>query len=187
MKTHLEDEGIQVYSLNDFPDVTEVLEDGATFRENALKKARQVARLTGKLTVADDSGLEVSGLAGRPGVLSARYAGEGATDDENNEKLLEELKGLPSEKRRASFRCALALVDPSGGEIVIEDECRGIILTARRGNRGFGYDPLFFFLPLNKTFAEMTGEEKNRVSHRGKALRRLKETLKDKVAGTAPP
>jgi XTP/dITP diphosphohydrolase len=183
----LEDEGIQVYSLNDFPGVTEVLEDGATFRENALKKARQVARLTGKLTVADDSGLEVSGLDGKPGVLSARYAGEGATDGENNEKLLEALEGLPKKKREASFRCVLALVDPSGGETVIEDECRGMILTERRGNRGFGYDPVFFFPPLDKTFAELTEAEKNRVSHRGKALRRLKEILKDKVREAASP
>lgn len=174
---YLKDEDILIYSLNDFPRAGKVKEDGKSFRENALKKARYVAKLTGRLAIADDSGLQVDALGGRPGVLSARFAGEKATDEENNEKLLKSLKGLPLERRGASFRCVLVLVEPSGRETVIEQECRGVIAREKRGSRGFGYDPLFFFPPLEKTFAQLTREEKNGVSHRGKALRKMKETL----------
>ncbi|NIQ38874.1 MAG: XTP/dITP diphosphatase [Proteobacteria bacterium] len=181
IKEVLTDVGVLVYSLNDFPDATTVEEDGRNFRENALKKARYAAQFTGKLAVADDSGLEVDALGGKPGVFSARFAGDMATDRENNRKLIEELKGLHQEARGASFRCVLALVEPSGQEIVIEEECRGLIVHQERGAGGFGYDPLFFFPPLNKTFAELTREEKNRVSHRGKALRKLREILTGKA------
>lgn len=177
---YLKDEEIRIYSLDDFPRTAEVKEDGKTFRENALKKARHVANSTGKLTLADDSGLEVDALGGKPGVLSARYAGEKATDDEKNKKLLDALNGLPLERRGASFRCVFALVEPSGHEVIIEEACRGVIAPERRGDRGFGYDPLFFFPPLQRTFAELTAEEKNVFSHRGKALRRLREILKHK-------
>jgi len=178
---YLKDENILIYSLNDFPSLREVKEDGKSFRENALKKARCVAESAGRLAVADDSGLEVHALKGKPGVHSARFAGEKATDDENNQKLLEALKGVPPKKRGASFRCVLALVEPSGEEVIIEEECGGTILSQKRGDKGFGYDPLFFFPPLDKTFAELTREEKNRVSHRGKALARLNEILRDKA------
>lgn len=181
IREYLKDKEIAIYSLNDFPDAPEVKEDGETFRENALKKARSVAYFTGKLAIADDSGLEVDALGGRPGVLSARFAGESATDDENNEKLLEALEGLSPEKRGASFHCVLALVEPSGQEIVIEEECRGTIGYQKRGRKGFGYDSLFFFPPLNRTFAELTQEKKNQVSHRGKALRRLRKIFKHKA------
>jgi XTP/dITP diphosphohydrolase len=177
----LEDEKIRIYSLNDFPNVAPIKEDGKTFRENALKKARHVAQLTNKPAIADDSGLEVDALGGKPGVLSARFAGEKATDNEKNEKLLKTLKGVPSAERGASFRCVLALVDPSGQEIVIEEECRGIIASEKRGKNGFGYDPLFFFPPLKKTFAQLTREKKNAVSHRGKALRKLRGILRRKT------
>ncbi len=177
----LRDLGIVIYSLNDFPTASEVKEDGRDFRENALKKARYVAHLTDKPAMADDSGLEVKALGGKPGVLSARFAGEKVDDEENNRKLLEVLKGLPLEKRGASFRCVLALVEPSGKETLIEEACQGLILLESRGRGGFGYDPLFFFPPVNKTFAELTREEKNEVSHRGKALKKLKELLKSKI------
>jgi XTP/dITP diphosphohydrolase len=184
IKEVLTDVGLLIYSLNDFPGATRVEEDGRDFRENALKKARYTVHFTGKLAVADDSGLEVDALGGKPGVFSARFAGEMATDRENNRKLIEELEGLPQEGRGASFRCVLALVEPSGQEIVIEEECRGLIVHQERGAGGFGYDPLFFFPPLNKTFAELTREEKNRVSHRGKALKKLREILTDKALET---
>ena len=185
--TYLKDENILIYSLNDFPSLEEAKEDGKSFRENALKKARCVADSTGRLAVADDSGLEVDALKGKPGVHSARFAGEKATDDENNAKLLEALKGVPRKKRGASFRCALALVAPSGEEVIIEEECSGTILSQKRGDKGFGYDPLFFFPPLDKTFAELTREEKNRISHRGKALARLKEVLREKAGAAIHP
>ncbi|MBW2057766.1 MAG: XTP/dITP diphosphatase [Deltaproteobacteria bacterium] len=178
IKGCLEREGWRAYSLEDFPEVGEVEEKGDTFTENALSKARTVARLTGRPALADDSGLEVDALDGKPGVLSARFAGQGATDEENNEKLLELLEGVPPERRGASFRCVLAIVWPSGEERIIEEDCRGMITSERRGTGGFGYDPLFFFPPLGKTFAELDQDEKNRVSHRGKALRRLKDVLR---------
>jgi XTP/dITP diphosphohydrolase len=180
IEAFLKNDDIRVLSLNDFPQAAEVNEKGKTFRENALRKARYAARLTQKLAVADDSGLEVDALDGKPGVFSARFAGENATDDENNEKLLHALKGVLPEKRGASFRCVLALAESLGKEMVIEEECRGVILAEKRGSKGFGYDPVFFFPPLNKTFAQLTKEEKNRVSHRGKALRRLREVLKER-------
>ena len=179
----LKDENIRVLSLNDFPEATEVDEEGETFRDNALRKARYAARLTQKLAVADDSGLEVDALDGDPGVFSARFAGEKATDDEKNDKLLHALKEVAPEKRGASFRCVLALVEPSGEHTVIEEACRGVILSEKRGRRGFGYDPLFFYPPYDRTFAELTGAEKNRVSHRGKALRKLREVLREMDQG----
>ena len=178
IEVFLKNENIRVLPLNDFPEAAEVDEEGETFRDNALRKARYAARLTQKLAVADDSGLEVDALDGDPGVFSARFAGEKATDDENNDKLLHALKDVAPEKRGASFRCVLALVEPSGEDTIIEEECRGVILSEKRGHRGFGYDPLFFYPPFNRTFAELTGVEKNSVSHRGKALRRLREVLR---------
>ncbi len=182
----LRDLDIVIYSLNDFPAASEVKEDGKNFRENALKKARYLADFTGKVALADDSGLEVEALGGKPGVLSARFAGGRASDQENNQKLLEALKGFSLERRRASFRCVLALAYPSGQEIVIEKTCQGVVLLQERGGGGFGYDPLFFFPPLNKTFAELTREEKNQVSHRGKALKRLKEILRARAPKPSP-
>ena len=183
IEAFLKNENIHVLSLNDFPEVLHVDEEGKTFRDNALRKARYAARLTQKLAIADDSGLEVDALDGHPGVFSARFAGEKATDPQNNDKLLHALRDVPSEKRGASFRCVLVLVEPSGEDTVIEEECRGVILSKKRGQRGFGYDPLFFYPPYDRTFAELTGAEKNRVSHRGKALRRLREVLRQMAQG----
>ncbi|MBN1254020.1 MAG: XTP/dITP diphosphatase [Deltaproteobacteria bacterium] len=170
---------IQVLSLKDFPTLPPVEEDGRTFRANALKKARAVAQQTGRLTIADDSGLEVDYLQGKPGVHSARFAGEEASDADNNRKLLGLLKGIPPSQRGAAFRCVIAIADPTGKESWVEGECKGVIGEHARGTQGFGYDPLFIIPELGKTLAELPLEEKNRISHRGKALAALKEVLRD--------
>lgn len=173
----------QILGLNDFPQLEEVKEDGDTFRGNALKKARERAEVTGLLTLADDSGLLVDYLDGRPGVYSARYAGKEATDSDNNRKLIAELKGIPWDKRTAHFVCVIALVDPiSGEEIVVEGRCDGIIGLLPRGENGFGYDPLFFIPEYDKTMAELKLEIKNRISHRAKALQRMKEILSERYS-----
>lgn len=169
----------RVVSYREYPPVPTIEEDGATFRDNALKKARIVARHTRRLTIADDSGLEVDALQGRPGVHSARFAGATATDQENNRKLLDSLDAVPPEERGAAFRCVIAVVDPDGREAVVEGACRGVIEVNERGSGGFGYDPLFVIPELGKTLAELPLSLKNRVSHRGKALDALKEVLGD--------
>lgn len=170
---------MQVLSLADFPSLLPIEEDGRTFLENALKKARAVAQHTGRLTIADDSGLEVDCLQGKPGVRSARFAGEGASDADNNRMLLQLLDGIPSSQRGAAFRCVIAIVDPTGKESWVEGECKGLIGDSEKGTQGFGYDPLFLIPALGKTLAELPLAEKNRISHRGKALTALKEVLKD--------
>ncbi len=172
--------GIKVIPLDAISEDVDLTEDGATFEENALKKARKVARVSGKLTLADDSGLEVEALGGAPGVRSARFAGEDAGDEENNRELLRRLQGVPAERRRASFRCVMALVDPATGrEWVVEGSCHGIILENPRGEGGFGYDPLFFLPEREKTMAELPLAEKNRISHRGRALKAIKAVLRE--------
>jgi XTP/dITP diphosphohydrolase len=155
-----------------------VVENGEDYRDNVLKKARFFARWTGKATLADDSGLEVDYLKGRPGVFSARYAGDGANDRENNRRVLQELEGVSPGKRGAVFRCVMALVTPWGDEEVVEGGCRGRIGLEERGEMGFGYDPIFLIPRYGKTVAELSMAEKNRLSHRGKALGKLKKTLK---------
>lgn len=158
----------------------EVVEDGKTYEENALKKARTLADFSGNLTLADDSGLEVDALNGSPGVLSARYSGDDADDARNNEKLLGALAGLPQERRGARFVCVLALSSPissSRREWLFRGECEGWIAFVAKGKNGFGYDPLFFYPPLGKTFGEIDRETKGPVSHRGKALTRLTQAL----------
>jgi len=167
-----------VISLSDIGSPPEVVEDGLTFRDNALKKARTIAQYSGKLTLADDSGLVVDALNGRPGVYSARYSGEGATDKTNIEKLLAELGDNPD--RKARFVCVLALVDPNGEELVIEGFCEGVILDKPRGEGGFGYDPVFYLPDREKTMAEVDPEIKNRISHRAKACELLTQYLKGK-------
>jgi XTP/dITP diphosphohydrolase len=178
VRESLGDMGLQILSLTDFPPLPPVKEDGRTFRENALKKARATARHSGILTIADDSGLEVDYLRGEPGVRSARFAGEGASDADNNRKLLQHLEGVPFAQRGAVFRCVIAVVDPQGREAWVEGTCRGVIGEQKSGALGFGYDPLFIIPELGKTLAELPLEEKNRISHRGKALAALKEVLK---------
>jgi XTP/dITP diphosphohydrolase len=153
-------------------------ETGASFLENATLKARHAATLSGFAAVADDSGIEVDALGGAPGIHSARYAGRGADDLSNNAKLMSALKGVPYERRRARFRCALVLIEAADAPpLEAEAAWEGFILDAPRGSGGFGYDPYFWLPELDKTAAELAPEEKNRLSHRGKALRALREAL----------
>ena len=167
-----------IISLSDLGSPPEVIEDGLTFRDNALKKAREIAQYSGKLTLADDSGLEVDALNGRPGIYSARYSGEGATNKTNIVKLLAELGDNPN--RKARFVCVLALVDPNGEELVVEGFCEGVILDEPRGEGGFGYDPVFYLPDRRKTMAELEPELKNTISHRANALKKLKTELERK-------
>lgn len=168
---------IPLISLSNYP---EVVEDGTTFEENALKKGRTLAEYSGYLTLADDSGLEVDALNGAPGVYSARYGGEEGNDRKNNEKLLQALKDVPEEKRSARFVCVLALCAPKANgmkEWTVRECCEGRIAFNLKGENGFGYDPLFFYPPFGKTFGEIERETKATVSHRGKALKKLAEIL----------
>jgi XTP/dITP diphosphohydrolase len=178
IRSILKDLSIQLHGLNDFENVPDVEEDGKSFAENGLKKARFYSKLFGKMAIADDSGLEVDALGGRPGVYSARYAGIGASDQENRKKLLKELQGVPISRRGAGFKCVMAMVSPDGREAVTEGSCRGRIGFKEVGKNGFGYDPIFILPQYGKTMAQLSLEEKNRVSHRGKALRKLKRLLK---------
>ncbi len=171
--------GWKILSLNDFPEIPPIQEDGATFAENAEKKAREVARRTGKLTLADDSGLMVDALQGRPGVISSRYAGENATDEMRYRKILSEMAAIPEEKRGAAFICVLALVSSDGDLEILEGQLRGRIAFAPRGTNGFGYDPIFLLPDLGKTVAEIALELKNQISHRAEALRKLKSILSE--------
>lgn len=173
----LEGTGIEVLGLDAFPELSEVVEDGATFVANARKKAQETARLTGRLTLADDSGLEVVALGGAPGVYSARYAGEGAGDAANNAKLLAEMAGVPKSERRGAFVCAMALCGTDGVCATFAGRLEGFIIDAPRGDGGFGYDPLFLVPEYGKTLAELPIEIKNRISHRGQALRQALEHL----------
>jgi len=166
----LQDTGFEVVSLAAYPDLPEVEEDGDTFQANAVKKAREIAVATGELVMADDSGLEVDFLNGAPGVHSARFAGEHGDNKANNQKLLKRLENVPWEKRTARFKCVVAVAAPDGRIETAEGACEGIITTEPRGKEGFGYDPLFYFPQYQKTFAELDGNIKNEVSHRGKAL-----------------
>ncbi|MBM4286804.1 MAG: XTP/dITP diphosphatase [Deltaproteobacteria bacterium] len=174
--------GISLKTLADYPECPEVVEDGDTFKANAAKKALAVAAYTGLPALADDSGLEVDALSGRPGVLSARYASDRTaparpTDEDNYRKLLEELAEIPWEQRRARFVCCIVLAFPKGRTIVTKGTCEGIINFTPRGTGGFGYDPVFWLPQYNCTMAEVGLEVKNQISHRAKALQQLKTTL----------
>jgi XTP/dITP diphosphohydrolase len=163
--------------LSDLPGVPEIEEDGRSFTENALKKARFYSRHFGKLTLADDSGLEVDILKRLPGIYSARYAGEGVPHQENNRKLLKEMEGIPISKRGARFRCVIVVASSNGKEAVTEGSCKGRIGFKEVGKKGFGYDPLFILPQYGKTMAQLSIEEKNKISHRGKALRKLRKVI----------
>jgi XTP/dITP diphosphohydrolase len=170
--------GLRIYALSDFSDVPEIEEDGKSFTENALKKARFYSKYFGMLTIADDSGLEVDSLKGLPGICSARYAGEGASSRVNNKKLLREMQGVPTSKRGARFKCIVAMRSLDGKEAMAEGSCKGSIGFREKGKRGFGYDPLFILPKYGKTMAELSLEEKNKISHRGKALRKIRKLIK---------
>jgi len=168
----LADLNLEIISLADRKDLPEVEEDAPTVRENAIQKAVVIAKAAKMLTLADDTGLEVKALGGEPGVRSARYAGEKATYHENNQKLLAALRGVPLEDRTASFRCVVAIADENGLVDTVEGICNGLILEEERGGGGFGYDPLFLPDGQVKTFAELSPDVKNRISHRAKALQK---------------
>jgi XTP/dITP diphosphohydrolase len=173
----LENEDVTIRSLNDYPQVPEIVEDGETFFENALKKAKVVSEHTGEWVIADDSGLEVDSLGGRPGVYSSRYSGPDATDDDNNRLLLQELQSMPPEKRGAAFRCVLVLYKPDGTYRSFDGELSGSIARYPAGSEGFGYDPVFCVDAYGKTVAELGPDIKNRISHRAKAFEKLKKSL----------
>lgn len=167
----------RIKTTDDYPGSPDVEETGDTLEENALLKARAICDFTGETALADDSGLEVDVLDGRPGVYSARYAGPDGIAQENIEKLLQEMAQVPFENRVAHFRCVIALVSPNGSEKVAEGSCEGVIAFETSGREGFGYDPVFIPNGGTRTFAEMSKEEKNRISHRGIALGKLQEVL----------
>lgn len=161
---------IEILTLDDFPEIGEIKEDGDSFRENAVKKASAVCEQTGLITLADDSGLEVDYLDGAPGVISSRFAGEERDDEANNKKLLELMSGVPAKQRAARFRCVMAVAVPDGWVYTTEGACEGVIAEEPRGEGGFGYDPLFYLPEYGKTFAELDLETKNKISHRARAL-----------------
>ncbi len=173
----LRDLDLEITSALEWPGVPEVEETGATLEENALLKARAVHRATGEAALADDTGLEVDALNGAPGVASARFAGPEQSYARNLDKLLGLMQAVPLSQRTARFRTVAALRLPDGREWVLEGVCEGTILPQRRGTSGFGYDPVFFVPALGKTFAELTLDEKNEISHRGRAMRKVRDLL----------
>lgn len=173
----LADLPVEVFSLMDYPEIPPAVEDGETFEANAAKKALHVAASTGCLTLADDSGIEVDALGGAPGVQSARFAGPDATDAANNEKLLRLMAEMPEEKRTARFRCVMAVATPEGRVEVAEGACEGQLSQREMGDKGFGYDPLFFVPEYGMTFGELPEGIKNAISHRGRALTAVRGVL----------
>ncbi len=176
----LEGTGAEAVTLNEYPFLVLPPETGRSFRENALIKARFVSEAAGLPALADDSGLEVDALSGAPGIFSARYAGEGATDEENYRKLLSALKGVPEGQRTARFRCAVAFAEPGIGEEVFEGEFEGAIAAEPRGSGGFGYDPVFIVPGTGLTVAELPPGEKDKISHRARALSAFREFLSER-------
>lgn len=172
---------VEVKSLKDFPEIGDIEENGASFAENSYIKAKAVFDATGCLSIADDSGLEVDALDGAPGIYSARYAGEEKNDTANNEKLLSEMNAVSDENRGAQFHCAIVAIDQNGTRYDAEGIVRGHILRAPQGENGFGYDPLFYIEEFGRTTAELSMDEKNKISHRGQAVRQIVEILKEKV------
>lgn len=163
--------GFEVRCIADFPDVPEVVEDGSTFAENAAKKATQTAKHLGQWVIGEDSGLMVDPLGGQPGIYSARYSGEAATDEKNNQKLIADLAAVPPEKRTAGYVCSVALSDPTGAiRLCSEGRCRGVIIDQPRGSNGFGYDPYFLIHEYHQTFGELSSLVKQQLSHRARAF-----------------
>ena len=171
---------VKLLTLDDFPQIGEIPETGETLKENAFIKAETVHQKTGLPALADDTGLEVDALNGAPGVHSSRYDGETATFEDNCRKMMQEMDGIPAEERTARFHTVIAFVSNSGNEWT-EGMVEGRILEKKRGDGGFGYDPLFYYPPLKKTFAELNSEQKNNISHRGKALRNFCQILEKRI------
>lgn len=175
----LGDLGVQLRDLTHYPDAPEVVEDGATFEANARKKASELARFVGEWALGEDSGLVVPALNGRPGVYSARYAGQHGDDAANNARILAELAPLPDDRRAAYYVCTAALADATGQvHAVVEGRCHGLIITEERGSGGFGYDPLFLIPEYHRTFGELSATVKHALSHRGRALSHLRPVLR---------
>lgn len=173
----LEPLGFELASLADYPELAEVVEDGASFAANAQKKAEEISKQLQLPVLADDSGLVVDALAGAPGIYSARYAGDPRSDSRNIEKLLNDLKLVPPAKRAARFVAALALAIPGQETLIVEGTCEGVIATAPAGSEGFGYDPVFYLPERKQMMAELTADEKNKISHRANALQKLTSLL----------
>lgn len=171
---------VKLLTLDDFPQIGEIPETGETLKENAFIKAETVHQKTGLPALADDTGLEVDALDGAPGVHSSRYDGETATFEDNCRKMMQEMDGIPAEERTARFHTVIAFVSDSGNEWT-EGMVEGRILEKKQGDGGFGYDPLFYYPPLKKTFAELNSEQKNNISHRGKALRNFCQILEKRI------
>jgi XTP/dITP diphosphohydrolase len=169
--------GLAVKTLLDYPELEDVEETGTTFEENAVLKAETIAKVLGVRVIADDSGLEVDALDGRPGVYSARYAGSEKNDEANIDKVLEELQEVPENERTARFCCALAMAEPGKETLTVFGTCEGRILRERKGSNGFGYDPIFFVEAEEKAMAELPSEAKNKISHRANAIRKLEVML----------
>ncbi len=181
VRAQLADFDFEIIGLENYPELMNIEEDGDSFKENALKKAKVSAEKTGLVTLADDSGLEVDYLNGSPGIYSARYSGENATDEKNNKKLLKELKGVNKAKRSARFRCVMALYDPLNNfKETVSGSCEGRILKSPKGKNGFGYDPLFYVESKGKAMAELPAEIKNEISHRAVALNKMKKVIRER-------
>lgn len=182
IKNFLHGLNVEILTLNDFPDISEITEDGRTFEDNAMKKAKVVFEHSKLTSLADDSGLEVQYLSGEPGVHSARFSAENATDQQNNEKLLELLRDVPMEERRARFKCVIVLYNSLYNNLIFEGRCEGYIIDEPKGELGFGYDPLFVPEGFTKSFGELDLVTKNKISHRGKALNSLRGYVEKMLA-----
>jgi len=176
IKDILDSRQIKILTVKDFPNLPKIEEDGKTYQENAFKKAKNISEYTGKICLADDSGLEIEYLKGKPGIYSSRW---GTSDEERINKVLKLLKDVPINKRNAKFVCAVVLVFPDGKIYMVKEECKGSIIFGPKGEYGFGYDPIFLVPEYNKTFAELGDKIKNQISHRGKAMRRMIDIIKE--------
>ena len=180
MEAIMKDMPIQLLTLNEFPEIEEIIENGKTLEENALIKAKTVHKITHLPVIADDTGLEVNALGGQPGIYSARYAGENCSYAENINKLLREMINIPQKKRSALFRTSIAYVDDNM-ELTTEGAVQGLITDKRKGIDGFGYDPVFYVPNMKKTYAEMSMDEKNQISHRGIAIKNMQKLLQSRL------
>ena len=178
IKDILDSPEIKILNMKDFPPLPKIEEDGKTYQENAFKKARKVSEYTGKICLADDSGLEIDYLKGKPGIYSSRW---GNSDEERISKVLKLLENVPINKRNAKFVCVVVLVFPNGKIYMVKEECKGSIIFSPKGEHGFGYDPIFLVPEYNKTFAELGDKIKNQISHRGKAMRRMINIINELV------